>query len=79
MRESFRRIGYRLNRRQRDAELESDMEFHREMAAGSGRQNFGNMLRLREQAREAWGWTWIDRLGQDLMPSASWRDRRASP
>src|SRR5262249_44725319 len=27
---------------------------------------FGNTLHLREVAREAWGWTWIDRLSQDL-------------
>lgn len=66
MRELFRRIRYRLNRRRWDAELEADMEFHREMMARTGRHNFGNMLRLSEQAREAWGWTWIDRLGQDL-------------
>jgi len=66
MREFFRRVRYRLNRRQWDAELEADMEFHREMAAGAGRQNFGNTTQLREQAREAWGWTWIDRLAQDL-------------
>jgi predicted permease len=42
------------------------MQFHREMAAREGRNNFGNVLQLREEAREAWGWTWIDRLGQDL-------------
>jgi predicted permease len=42
------------------------MEFHREMAAAAGRRNFGNVTQLREQAREAWGWTWLDRLGQDL-------------
>jgi predicted permease len=66
MREFFRRFRYRLNRRQWEAELEGDMEFHREMAAGAGRRNFGNVTQLREQAREAWGWTWIDRLGQDL-------------
>ena len=42
------------------------MEFHREMAARAGRSNFGNTLRMREQAREAWGWTWLDRLIQDL-------------
>ena len=57
MSELFRRL---------DAELESDMEFHREMAVRAGRRNFGNTLLLREQAREAWGWTWLDRLGQDL-------------
>ena len=42
------------------------MEFHREMAARAGRSNFGNTRRMREQAREAWGWTWLDRLAQDL-------------
>ena len=62
----WRRISYLFNRRRLDAELESDMEFHREMAARSGRNNFGNMLRMREQSREAWGWTWLDRLLQDL-------------
>jgi predicted permease len=66
MGELFRRIFYLLNRRRIDAELESDMEFHREMAGRAGRSNFGNMLRMREQAREAWGWTWLDRLIQDL-------------
>jgi predicted permease len=62
----FRRLRYLLNRRQLDQELENDMEFHREMMARDGRRNFGNTLRLREEARDAWGWTWIERLGQDL-------------
>jgi len=66
MRELFRRLHYILNRRRLDAELENDMEFHREMAARAGNANFGNELRLREQAYEAWGWTWLDRLKQDL-------------
>ncbi len=66
MRELFRRIRYRLSRRRREAELAADMEFHREMMARAGRHNFGNMLNLREQAREAWGWIWLDRLAQDL-------------
>ncbi len=42
------------------------MEFHREMAARAGGNAFGNSLLLREEAREAWGWTWIERLSQDL-------------
>ena len=70
MGEIFRRIRYLINRRRLDAELESDMEFHREMAARAGRSNFGNTLRMREQAREAWGWTWLDRLVQDLSYAA---------
>jgi predicted permease len=66
MGELFRRIRYLINWRRLDAELADEMEFHREMAARAGRNNFGNTLRLREQAFEAWGWTWLDRLFQDL-------------
>jgi predicted permease len=66
MRELFRRLHYLLNRRRLDAELENDMEFHREMAARAGNTNFGNVLRMRERAYETWGWTWLDRLMQDL-------------
>ena len=65
--EFFRRVWYLVNRRRLDEELQNDMAFHREMAGREGRgREFGNVLRLREQSREAWGWTWIDRLGQDL-------------
>ena len=70
MGEIFRRIRYLINRRRFDAELESDMEFHREMAARAGHSNFGNTLLMRERAREAWGWTWLDRLIQDLSYAA---------
>ena len=66
MGELWRRFLYLVNRRRLDAELEADMEFHREMASRAGRSNFGNSLRMREQSREAWGWTWLDRLMQDL-------------
>jgi len=70
MSEFFRRLRYLFNRRRFDQELANDMEFHREMAAREGRQNFGSTLRLREDAREAWGWTWIDRLAQDFRFAA---------
>jgi predicted permease len=77
MPEFFRRIRYLLNRRRYDQELAGDMEFHREMAARAGGARFGNTLRLREEAREAWGWTWLDRLSQDLRYAA--RMLRKSP
>ena len=66
MTELFRRLRYLLNRRRFDRELDDEMQFHREMAARADGGDFGNVLLLREDAREAWGWTWIDRLGQDL-------------
>jgi predicted permease len=72
--EMLRRIGYLLNRNRRRRELEAEMEFHREMSVRAGkpdaRRRFGNPDRLHEQAREAWGWTWIDRLLQDLRYAA---------
>jgi hypothetical protein len=80
MSEFFRRLRYLFNRRRFDQELANDMEFHREMAAREGRQNFGSTLRLREDAREAWGWTWIDRLAQDFRFAARMlRSRWVSP
>jgi len=77
MREIFRRIHYVLNRRRMDLELAEEMEFHREMAARAEGKPLGDALRLREDSREAWGWMWIDRLGQDL--SFAFRTMRASP
>lgn len=70
MGELFRRILYLIHRRRLNAELENDMAFHREMAARAGRRNFGNSLRIREQAHEAWGWTWLDCLFWDLRYGA---------
>jgi predicted permease len=70
MKEFFRRLHYLVNRRRLDQELANDMEFHREMAAREGGRHFGNTLRLREEARDAWGWTWIDRFLQDLRYAA---------
>jgi predicted permease len=77
MNQLFRRLRYLLNRRRFDQELADDMEFHREMAARAGSGNFGGTLRFREEAREAWGWTWLDRLSQDLRYAA--RMLRKSP
>src|SRR5271170_458924 len=76
MNELFRRIRYLLNRRRLDSELADDLEFHREMAERAGAP-LANPLLLREQARDAWGWTWIDRLAQDLRYAA--RKLRKSP
>jgi predicted permease len=77
LKETLRRLSYLLTRNRRSRELADEMAFHREMSGKSGHRNFGNPMRLREQAREAWGWTWIDRLGQDISYAA--RTLRRSP
>jgi predicted permease len=77
--ELFRRFLYLLNRRRLDRELADEMEIHREMSLANGgdEDNFGNTLRLREEARDAWGWTWIDRTLQDVR--YSFRTMRRTP
>jgi predicted permease len=37
-----------------------------EHAAVSARREFGNPTVIKEIARDVWGWTWLDRLGQDI-------------
>lgn len=58
-----RRIWYLLNRRRRERELEEEMRAHREEAGDP--RSFGSLLRLREESRDAWGWTWLDNAARD--------------
>src|ERR671918_1753741 len=61
--EWIRRLGYLLRRRAREDELRLEMEAHR--AQMGEPPAFGNTLRLREEARDAWGWRWLDDLVRD--------------
>jgi predicted permease len=47
------------------------------MMSPDNRRDFGNPSLLRERSREAWGWSWLDRLFQDLRFGA--RLLRKSP
>lgn len=77
MRELWRRLYFLAHRRRMERELAEEMAAHREMMAADDRAAFGNTLRLREEARDAWGWTWLDQFGQDLAYGA--RMLRKSP
>ena len=70
-------MSYLLRRRQQDRDLAGELEFHREMAAREVGGTVGNALRLREESRDAWGWTGLDRFAQDLRYAA--RLLRQSP
>jgi putative ABC transport system permease protein len=73
--EWIRRLGYLLRRRKWEDELRQEMDSHRaQMGAPPA---FGNTLRLREEARDAWGWRWLDELAQDAR--FAWRTLRHSP
>src|SRR5688572_12157274 len=60
----FRRIWHLLNRSRRERELVREMNEHRESMGDSSR--FGDMHRLLEYSRDAWGWNWLDDASQDL-------------
>jgi predicted permease len=66
MGEFFRRVYYLLNRSKLERELQTEIDFHREMLSAESRKDFGNPTLMRERSREAWGWGWLDRLAQDL-------------
>jgi predicted permease len=79
MTELYRRICWLLNRRRAERELAEEMSAHLAESEADGRRNptFGSTLRHLESTREVWGWTWIDRLFQDL--SYALRLLRKSP
>ncbi len=70
MMELLRRLSYLWNRRRLEREMAEEMAIHRELMSEDRRSSFGDDLRLREDAREIWGWAWLDRLHQDLTYGA---------
>jgi predicted permease len=70
-----RRLGYLLRRGAAQDELRREMEAHRAMMDDP--RAFGNMLRLREESRQAWGWRWLEDLWLDTR--FAWRTLRHSP
>ena len=75
--EILRRLWLLINRRRFEREMRLEMAYHREMLAKEGGRTFGSELRWQEDAREVWGWAWLDRLWQDLSYGA--RVLRKSP
>jgi hypothetical protein len=83
-----------LLRRERFAkELEREIQFHldeltteniaigmsQEEARYAATRAFGNSTLLKEEARETWGWTWLEQIGQDLRYGFRGTQRRESP
>jgi putative ABC transport system permease protein len=72
----WRRLKYLLPavRRAEDREMHEELQA---LAAIAERAELGNLTLAAEQGRDAWGWTWLDRLVQDL--SYALRTMRNSP
>ena len=83
IREMWRRLLFRLRRRELERELAEEMRFHLEMkaeanradglsekdAAWAARRQFGNVTRMAEQCRDMWGWSGLERFGKDVRVS----------
>ncbi|MGH9485117.1 MAG: ADOP family duplicated permease, partial [Terriglobales bacterium] len=71
----IRRIRFLLHR----DELAEELRVHQQMRAddGLGEAGFGSDLALRERAREAWGWLWLDATAQDIRMAL--RQMRRAP
>ena len=76
----FRRLWFFVTRWRRIQDLDEEMRLHVELRAAANRRNglqseeaarqarlrFGNPLRLREEARDAWGFAELERISGDL-------------
>ena len=79
IREVLRRLRLLVGRGRAERELEEEMRLHvalrEERLRGDGlapdaardaaRRRFGNHARIREDSVDAWGWRWLEQLGQD--------------
>jgi len=84
------RLRWMTQRRRKEAELRAELDFHLEqereeaMARGmaedearvAARRHLGNRGRVEEDARDAWGWLWIERIGQDVRYASRLLRRR---
>jgi len=91
LREVARRVWMLVHRRRFDADLAEEMRLHLELreqehlqaglnadsARAAAHRQFGNVLALRETSHEAWGWEWLEDLGQDVRLGL--RSLRRSP
>src|SRR5713226_9319208 len=72
MRELWRRIVAWLRRRSLDRDLGEELQFHLDMKAretgdrAAATRALGSPLLLRERARDAWGWRWVDDVLWDV-------------
>jgi predicted permease len=72
------------NWRKRSDELEKEIQYHLQMAEteriergasqneaqAGARREFGNVSLAKELVRDAWGWRWLEQIGQDLRHGA---------
>jgi predicted permease len=80
LRELWQRLAYPFIRSRLQRELSEELRLHLELraeqmrdagaaadeASFTARRRFGNVARITDASRAAWGWQWLDGAGQDL-------------
>ena len=66
----LRKLKWLLARRDKEAELREELEFHlseeaEDIGADAARRDLGNVALIQEDTRAAWGWIWLEQLLQD--------------
>jgi len=70
-------------RRKREDDLERELRAHLDLEteelenSDAARRALGNVARIKEDVRQAWGWTWVERMRQDFK--YSFRQMMRSP
>ena len=76
----FRKLSWLMRRRQKESELQNELQFHleeeaeqrreqglaEEEAGWAARRELGNPTLVQENTRSVWGWTVVEQFGQDL-------------
>ena len=76
----FRRLGWLRRRSDREAELREELQFHLDLEAEqqrrdgvpsgeahwAARRDLGNVARVQEQTRAAWGWARLEQVARDV-------------
>jgi putative ABC transport system permease protein len=78
----WRKLQWWLRRKEIETDLEEELRSHMALEGGSSddaRRAFGNVTRIQEETREAWGWMSVERFWNDvrfglrtLRKSAGW-------
>ena len=73
----LRRLSHLFRRARFDAELDEELEFHREMkrreialkgigVRGAAHRELGNLTLFQDESRDVWIWPWLQSLAQDV-------------
>jgi predicted permease len=76
----LRKLSWSIRKRDKEAELREELQFHLDEEADArradgmtegearwaARRELGNLTRVQEETRAVWGWTIVEQLGQDL-------------